>query len=68
MKAFDIELGADIAFERVKQAIGLGADMLVSACPSCKNSLNQAAARARKEGLGKIKVIDITELVAQRLA
>jgi len=68
MKAFDLELGSDIAFARIKQALDLGADMVVSACPSCKNSLNQAAARARKEGLGKIKVQDITEMVAQRLA
>ena len=68
VKAFDNELGGDIGFERVKQAIAAEADLLVSACPSCKNSLNQAAARARKEGLGKIKVMDITELVASHLA
>jgi len=68
VKAFDNELGGDIAFERVKQAIAGQADILVSACPSCKNSLNQAAARARKEGVGKIKVMDITELVAKHLA
>jgi glycolate oxidase len=68
MKAFDLELAADIALARIKQALDLGAEAVVSACPSCKNSLNQAAARARKEGLGIIKVMDITELVAQRLA
>jgi len=68
VKAFDNELGGDVAFERVKQALASGADSLVSACPSCKNSLNQAAARARREGLGKIKVLDITELVAAHLA
>lgn len=68
VKAFDNPLGADIALNRVKQALDTGADVLVSACPSCKNSLNQAAARARKEGLGRIKVMDITELVARHLA
>lgn len=67
VKAFDNQLGGDIALERIKQAIALGADTVVSACPSCKNSLNQAAARARKEKIGKIKVLDITELVAARL-
>ncbi len=35
---------------------------------SCKGSFNQAAARARKEKKPKIKVMDITELVAGRLA
>jgi glycolate oxidase len=68
VKAFDNPLGGDIALERVKAAIASGAEVLVSACPSCKNSLNQAAARARKEKIGKIKVMDITELVAGRLA
>ncbi|MCB2185668.1 MAG: FAD-binding oxidoreductase [Deltaproteobacteria bacterium] len=68
VKAFDNPLAGDIAFERIKEAISVGADTVVSACPSCKNSLNQAAARAKKEKLGKIKVLDITELVAQRLA
>ncbi|MCF8043867.1 MAG: FAD-binding protein [Desulfarculaceae bacterium] len=68
VKAFANELGGDIAFERIKAAIAQGADTVVSACPSCKNSLNQAAARARKEKLGKVKVLDITELVASRLA
>jgi glycolate oxidase len=67
VKAFANQLGSDIALERVKQALDQGADTLVSACPSCKNSLNQAAARARKEKLGKIKVMDITELVAKSL-
>jgi glycolate oxidase len=67
VKAFDNQLGGDIAFERIKQAIALGAEAVVSACPSCKNSLNQAASRARKEKVGKIKVLDITELVAARL-
>ena len=68
VKAFDNELSGDLGFERIKQAIDQGAEIVVSACPSCKNSLNQAAARARKAKLGKIKVMDITELVAKRLA
>jgi glycolate oxidase len=67
VKAFDNHLAGDIALTRVKAAIALGADALVSACPSCKNSLNQAAARARKEKIGTIKILDITELVASRL-
>ena len=68
MKGFDNELAGEIGFKRVLSAIDLGADTLVSACPSCKGSFNQAAARARKEKKGKIKVMDITELVASRLA
>jgi len=68
VKAFDNDLSGDIAYERVLQALTLGADLIVSACPSCKNSLNQGAVRARKEKKGKIRVVDLTELVASRLA
>jgi len=68
MKGFDNEMAGEIGLKRLLSAINLGADLIVSACPSCKGSFNQAAARARKEKKGKIKVMDITELVASRLA
>ncbi len=68
MKGFDNEMASDIGYKRLASAIDLGADVLVSACPSCKGSFNQAAARARKEKKGKIRVMDIVELVASRLA
>ncbi|MEJ2717494.1 MAG: FAD-linked oxidase C-terminal domain-containing protein [Deltaproteobacteria bacterium] len=68
MKGFDNEMAGEIGYKRLVSAIDLGADAIVSACPSCKGTFNQAAARARKEKRGKIKVLDITELVAARLA
>ncbi len=68
MKGFDNAMAGEIGYKRLLSAIGLGADMIVSACPSCKGSFNQAAARARKEKKAKIKVMDITELVVSRLA
>ena len=68
VKAFDNTLSLDIAYDRVLQAVGVGADVIVSACPSCKNSLNQGAARVRKEKKGKVKVMDLTELVSKALA
>ncbi|HMK34708.1 MAG TPA: FAD-linked oxidase C-terminal domain-containing protein [Desulfomonilaceae bacterium] len=67
MKGFDNALAGDIAYKRLLSAVDLGADVVVSACPSCKGSFNQAAARARKEKKVKMKVMDITELVASRL-
>jgi len=67
MKGFDNEMAGEIGFKRLAAAIDLGADAIVSACPSCKGTFNQAAARARKEKKGKIRVMDITELVAARL-
>jgi glycolate oxidase len=67
MKGFDNAMAGEIGYKRLLSAIDLAADVIVSACPSCKGSFNQAAARARKEKKGKIKVMDITELVAGRL-
>jgi glycolate oxidase len=68
MKGFDNEMAGDIGYKRLLSAIDLGAEAIVSACPSCKGTFNQAAARARRDKKGKIKVLDITELIAQRLA
>ncbi len=68
MKGFDNQMAGDIGYKRLLSAVDMGAEILVSACPSCKSSFNQAAARARKEKKAKIKVQDITELVASRLA
>ena len=68
MKGFDNEMAGDIGYKRLLSAVDLGAEVLVSACPSCKGTFNQAAARARKEKKGKIRVMDITELLASRLA
>jgi Fe-S oxidoreductase len=68
LKAFENDLSGDVAYARVSEAASLGAEIVVSACPSCKSSLQQAAARLRKEKKGRLKVVDITELVAEALA
>jgi len=68
LKAYDTEMSLEIAYKRAQQASTLGADTIVSACPACKSNLQLAAARLRKEKKGRIKVMDITELVAEALA
>jgi glycolate oxidase len=68
VKAFDNDLSGDIAHRRALDAVDLGAEVIVSACPSCKSSLQQAAARLRKEKRGKMRVADVTEIVAEALA
>ncbi len=68
LKAFDTSLSGEIAYKRMMEALEVGAEVVVSACPSCKSNLNLAAARLRKEKKGRIKVMDITELVAEALA
>ncbi len=68
VKAFDTALSGDIAYKRILEALDIGAEVVVSACPSCKSNLQVAAARLRKEKKGKIKVMDITELMAEAIA
>ncbi len=68
LKAFNTELSGEIAYKRMLEASEVGAEVVVSACPSCKSNLQVAAARLRKEKKGRIKVMDITELVAEALA
>jgi glycolate oxidase len=68
LKAYDTEMSLEIAYKRIQQASSVGAEVVVSACPSCKSNLQVAAARLRKEKKARIKVMDITELVAEALA
>ncbi len=67
MKGYDNDLSSAIAYKRIIEALDVGADMVISACPACKSNLHIAAARLRKEKKGKIKVMDITEVVAQSI-
>jgi glycolate oxidase len=68
LKAYDTEMSLEIAYKRIQQAQGVGAEIIVSACPACKSNLQLAASRLRKEKKGRLKVMDITELVAEALA
>lgn len=56
-------LTTDIAKNRVKEALDLNADMIVTACPACKSTLSIAASELKKEIGRKIKVKDIIEIV-----
>jgi glycolate oxidase len=68
LKAYNTDMSLEIAYKRIQQANDVGAEAVVSACPACKSNLQIAAARLRKEKKGRIKVMDITELVAEALA
>jgi glycolate oxidase len=67
MKAFDDPLSDAIAYKRADQAFEAGAEVMVSACPSCKRNLQLGASRVRKEKEGRIQVMDITEVMAKCL-
>jgi glycolate oxidase len=68
LKAYNTDMSLEIAYKRIQQANDVGAEVVVSACPACKSNLNLGAARLRKEKKGRVKVMDITELVAEAIA
>ena len=64
-KAYDTPMSMAIAEKRVLAAIDVGADTIVSACPTCKSNLAQAAAKLAKEGKPRVAVLDISEVLAK---
>jgi Fe-S oxidoreductase len=67
LKGFDNDLSLETAMKRVKEAIDLGAEMIVSACPTCKDNLSLGVSLLRKSGGPKIKVMDLVEFLAKAL-
>jgi glycolate oxidase len=67
LKAFDHSLSDDIGYRRIQQAKEIGAEVVVSACPSCKRTLQSAAARLKREERIKIQVMDIAEVLAKAI-
>jgi Fe-S oxidoreductase len=67
LKGFDSELSSVLAEKRVAEAMDLGAEVIVSACPTCKSNLKLAAAKLSRERKQRVKVMDITEVVAEAL-
>ncbi|MFH1866200.1 MAG: heterodisulfide reductase-related iron-sulfur binding cluster, partial [Candidatus Eisenbacteria bacterium] len=59
------ERGERLAETRVRDAVALGADYLVTACPFCLLTLEDAVKTSGNEG--KIEIIDLAELAAMAL-
>lgn len=59
------ERGERLADLRVKDAVALGADRIVTACPFCLKTLDDAVKTSGNEG--KIEAVDLAELVAAAL-
>ncbi len=65
LKAYDFSLSDEIAFKRVQQARDIGAEVIVSACPSCKRTLQAAAGRLKRQEGVRIQVMDLSEVLAK---
>ncbi|NIN67570.1 MAG: (Fe-S)-binding protein, partial [Anaerolineae bacterium] len=67
LKGYDGDLSSVLAEKRVAEAMDLGAEIIVSACPTCKSNLKLAAAKLQRERRQRMKVMDITEVMAEAL-
>ncbi len=67
LQANDPDMAADIAAVRVRDALAVGAEVIISGCAACKDNLRKGAKRIPKQERGKIKIMDITEAVAEAM-
>lgn len=63
MLVSDVPVSDRIADKRVKEAVDTGADLLVTACPTCEQVLSKASARMSEKGQGSIKVQEMFDLL-----
>jgi heterodisulfide reductase subunit D len=68
LETFDPALPPKVASERLDDAVGTGASILVSACQQCERTLTAAARKHDKARKARMKVMDIAELVSQQLS
>ncbi|MEJ2589246.1 MAG: (Fe-S)-binding protein [Deltaproteobacteria bacterium] len=61
------DMAVEMAAERVRDALAVGADIIVSGCAACKDNLRKGVKAIPKGERGKIKVMDITEIVSKQM-
>ncbi|MBW1788164.1 MAG: 4Fe-4S dicluster domain-containing protein, partial [Deltaproteobacteria bacterium] len=67
VQAHSPEMAVEMGAERVRDALAVGAEIIVSGCAACKDNLKKGAKAIPKQERGKIKIMDITEAVAKAL-
>jgi heterodisulfide reductase subunit D len=67
VQANNPEMALAMGAERVRDALAVGAEIIVSGCAACKDNLKKGAKAIPKSERGKIKVMDITEIVAKAM-
>ncbi len=67
LQANDPDMAVDMGAMRVRDALAVGAEVIISGCAACKDNLRKGAKKIPKQERGKIKVMDITEAVAEAL-
>ncbi len=67
VQASDPDLAVDMAAERVRDALAVGAEIIVSGCAACKDNLKKGSKAIPKQERGKIKIMDVTEVVSKAM-
>ena len=57
------DLALEMAAARVRQALAVGAETIVSGCPACKDNLRKGLRTLPREERGKLKVMDMVEII-----
>jgi glycolate oxidase len=68
VQANNPEMAVEMGAERVRDALDVGADIIVSGCAACKDNLRKGAKAIPKQERGKIKIMDMTEIVSKAMA
>jgi len=66
-KGYDNRLSEEHSFQRMKEAVGLGADVVTSACPACLANLQIVIPRIKKETGRTLRFMDVSEIAARAL-
>ncbi|MEW6664714.1 MAG: (Fe-S)-binding protein [Thermodesulfobacteriota bacterium] len=67
LQACNPEMARRMGAERVRDALAAGADLIVSGCAACKDNLRKGALGIPREERGKIRFMDISEIVAKSM-
>ena len=67
VQAHDLDMAVQMAEARVRDALAVGAEIIVTACPACKNNLRKGSRAIPKGERGKIKIMDITEVITEAM-
>ncbi len=67
VSAYVPEMAVQMAAERVRDALAVGAEVIVSGCAACKDNLRKGVKAIPKDERGKVKIMDITEMVASAM-
>jgi glycolate oxidase len=67
VQANNPEMAVEMGAERVRDALAVGAEVIVSGCAACKDNLRKGLKAIPKAERAKIRIMDITEMVASGL-